>query len=137
MSVDRDSGRFLPGVRVAMRSAYRDDWSVVTEHHVDKVYANGNFTLRGDENRTQWRNSSLTTARPAGQRGHWSHRQPEIHIWDKDFDAKRAESVRREQHRRRAAALETRMSKIRLAQRTPEELDKMDELLTELEKLDG
>jgi hypothetical protein len=70
---------FKPGVRVAVFDRHADTYY---ENFVDKVYKNGNFTLKGSTQ--QWRPHN--GRRWATETGNvWN--RPALKIWDADTDA--------------------------------------------------
>lgn len=80
---------FKSGARVAIYGRYSRN--EVHESFVDKVYKNGNFTLRGSPQ--QWRPSGLTFGRwYANETGsEWTH----VHLilWDEAADAEIKEKI--------------------------------------------
>ncbi len=74
---------FIPGARVAVGERYGDE---VTEGFVDKVYENGNFTLRGDKQ--QWRGyqSSFSDRRWSALETRGGYQRRRLDLWDAETD---------------------------------------------------
>lgn len=80
---DNPTSPFVPGARVAID----DRWGNCREAFVEKVYKNGNFTLRGDNWRQQWRprrSGHEWSATPTGA-DPWT--RTKLRIWDAMVDA--------------------------------------------------
>jgi hypothetical protein len=75
---------FVPGARVAVSQRYSDE---ITESFVEKVYKNGNFTLRGSKQ--QWKPWSHTWSKiqrwSASETGGDRHRK-RLEFWDDATD---------------------------------------------------
>lgn len=130
---------FQPGTRVAITSrtthSFAEDW-------VEKVYKNGNFTLRSNPKK-QWRpwlQKSWTTqeeswqANRAGSVGHWTADRGMAVVWDETTDAKIQEQ-RQEQERK----VRLRNIKYRVECLTHKRLDDgtISELEAILDKIEG
>lgn len=86
---------FVLGAHVAIFSGR--DFKRVTKATVEKVYKNGNFILKGDRVRRQWRpNANGKSAWRVG-RSAWDFEN--LKLWDRET-AKEAAEIKREQDRR-------------------------------------
>lgn len=123
---------FQPGTRVALRDGITDAYS---EAFVEKVYKNGNFTLRG--NRQQWRPHSewRKLGDPsAGKK--WiadstyrGYHRDRVLLWDAETDNEIQEHIARTQRSKRLSRLQDTFRYFRVGDVTDAMLDQIEALL--------
>lgn len=103
---------FIPGARVAISSGYRDN--LYEEAFVEKAYKNGNFILRGDTSRQQWKPWSMSRGdgKPPTWTAHktndsWSRRS--VILWDESTDAEIAAGIALRQRHSRLQKIQDRV----------------------------
>lgn len=116
------NGKFIAGMRVAKVSGFSGH--SCQEAFVDKVYRNGNFILKGDETRQQWR--PYWDGDKARQVGETSRFATTVVIWDEQFDDQRAAIALRKAHVHRAHELERKVKAIRFEFLEPEQLSELE-----------
>lgn len=123
---------FVAGARVAVESRYAGGYR---EAFVDRVYKNGNFTLKGDDSRQQWRPNSWreygtdNIRHSAHQTGRGSWSTGSLEIWDAETDAKIGAGVALQKRRVRLAAVARVVAGLRAEDITDEMLAKIEAAL--------
>lgn len=102
--------KFEAGMRVAKVSGFSGHTH--TEAFIEKVYANGNFILKGDETKKQWK--PYWNGTKANRVGETSHYATTIVVWDEAFDKSVAEELVLKEHNHCAYELETKIKSMRL-----------------------
>ena len=118
---------FVPGARVAVISGYRGEH--VREGFVERVYKNGNVTLRGDKSRQQYRPSGGSGSDWAHATGDHRWNSPSLHIWNAEHDAHLNERVATSLRSARLRNLKSAVDRLRLEQVTDEMLSAIEAVL--------
>ena len=125
---------FVPGARVAVIS----NLGRAREAFVEKVYKNGNFILRDDKNRQQWRPHTAynitdhKSADPAGSRSIWNSEH--IRLWDDESNAELTVKVEREDKRKRLDAVASALRKMRPDDIAMADLQQIEDILRDVAK---
>jgi hypothetical protein len=120
---------FIVGARVAMRSHDGEIWR---EHFVEKVYKNGNFTLRGDKQQwraicARWGDDNVSwDAWRTGDHGHWD--RTTLNLWGESTEAHNRAVARRSRY----YALRKRFERVHERDLTDAMLDAVEGVLPPL-----
>lgn len=101
--------KFEAGMRVAKVSHFSGH--TPTEAFIEKVYANGNFILKGDLTKKQWRPYCERQAERVGETSHYA---TTIVVWDEAFDKSVAKERVLKEHNHCAYELETKIKSMQL-----------------------
>lgn len=132
---DQPSSPFVPGARVAMQSRPSD----YKEVFVDKVYKNGNFTLRGDKSRQQWRptrylgrqreDGTYEVRWSATPTGDYYYGRPTLEIWDATTDARISAAIAETKRIQRAHKVFDRLNAKPFKDWSDDFMDRLEALL--------
>lgn len=120
--------KFVEGMRVAKVSGFSGHSH--TEAFVEKVYKNGNFTLKGDADKQQWK--PYRSGEYAQRTGETSRYATTVEIWDALFDEELAKKEVRKAKDIRANVVS---DALRTILQNNQVRHMSDELLTELEAI--
>jgi hypothetical protein len=122
---------FVVGARVALQEGFTDSY---TEQFVEKVYKNGNFTLRGrdqqwrphcwngyGEDKVSW--SASKTGKGLG------YARASVKIWDETTDAEIREKIDAQRRRTRLREIQERVNRLRDREVTDELLNQIEAAL--------
>jgi len=121
--------KFTPGTRVAVISGFSDRSH--REAFIDKVYKNGNFILKGDSNKKQWK--PYWTGDAAKEVGDTSRYATTVEVWDDAFDVLIAKKKAKTEHRRKAYDLSNRIRAMRLEFLSDEDLSALEMIVSQIE----
>lgn len=113
---------FVPGARVAVDNGYQ-----TREAFVDKVYKNGNFTLRGDGARQQWRPWSNNQRAFRTGDNHWD--RDVVTLWTDATDAALSARIAECLRQTRLRKLQQQFDRLRVGDVTDGMLDAIEAAL--------
>lgn len=123
-----ENSPFVPGARVAIVTGRHEP--TYREGFVEKVHKNGNFTLKGDANRQQYRPSrscfSDDKSWSANATGERSWNASHIEIWNEATDKKIAEGIARTSRRTRLRHLQHAFERVKVENATDAMLDAIE-----------
>jgi hypothetical protein len=132
---------FVPGARLAMSRSLDDGYD---EAFVEKVHKNGNFTLRGDTKKPpqQWKPHYWVghgddrkiewSAHATGN--DWSYRRRKVIPWTEDTDIKISNAVAMAQRKKRWAAIQDHVHRLRQVDLPDAALDQIESALALVSK---
>lgn len=102
--------KFVEGMRVARVSGFSGH--AHTEAFIEKVYKNGNFILKGDADKKQWKPYGYSNR--AERVGETSHYATYVVEWNDAFDDSVAKAAIQKEHNHCAYELETKLRGMQL-----------------------
>jgi hypothetical protein len=117
---------FIPGARVAVSEKYSDG---LTEGLVEKVYKNGNFTIRGSKQQWRpWQNNYGGRNWGAMETGSGWHRRT-LKLWDETTDKEIQQKIEEQRTKERWRAIRAKIEGMRYP--TPALCDSVEAALSQ------
>lgn len=101
---------FIPGARVAVGERFGDE---VTEGFVDKVYKNGNFTLRGSKQQWKGWKNSFSDGRWSALETTTGYGRRRLDLWDDETDKEIREKIAKRRSRLRMRQIMQKLEAIK------------------------